>query len=63
MKAYVEKSGCIGCGTCVAICPQAFQMNEDGLAEVFVDPIPDEVKASTIDAKNACPVSVIIVEE
>ena len=34
MKARVEE-GCISCGTCVAVCPEVFRFNDDGLAEAY----------------------------
>jgi ferredoxin len=30
----VDKKKCIGCGACAATCPQVFEMNDDGKAEV-----------------------------
>ncbi len=33
MIAKVDPDTCIGCGTCPAICPEVFQMNDNGLAE------------------------------
>lgn len=60
MKAFVDKSGCIACGMCVSICPDAFQIGSDGLAEVYIEPVPSETSA--LEARNNCPVSVISVE-
>jgi len=37
IKAFVDKSGCIACGMSVSICPDAFQIGSNGLAEVYVD--------------------------
>ncbi len=62
MKATIDRSGCIGCGLCPSICPEVFQMADDGLAEVIVDEIPENVEGSAGEAQEACPVSVIHVE-
>jgi len=62
MKAFVDKSGCIACGMCVSICPDAFQIGSDGLAEVYVEPIPENLEKSTLEARDNCPVSVISTE-
>lgn len=33
-KLIVDKETCIGCGTCVALCPDVFEIKEDGKSEV-----------------------------
>lgn len=33
MKATVDRNGCIGCGLCAEICPDVFDIADDGLAE------------------------------
>jgi ferredoxin len=37
-------------------------MAEDGLAEVYVDEVPEEVEEAAKEAEDSCPVSVITVE-
>ena len=62
MKASIDRSGCIGCGLCASVCPEVFRMADDGLAEVYVDPVPDGAEASAAEAQEGCPVSVITLE-
>ncbi len=62
MKASIDRDGCTGCTLCAAICPEVFQMDDEGLAEVIVDEIPAEVEDSAIEACEACPVEVITIE-
>lgn len=62
MNAYVDKSGCIGCGLCAEICPDVFRMGDDGLAEAFA-PVRLQVASLALEAKEACPVSVITLED
>ena len=40
MKASINRDGCIACGLCESTCPQVFRMADDGLAEVYTDPVP-----------------------
>ena len=35
----IDKDKCIGCGACVATCPDVFDFGDDGLAEVINDEI------------------------
>jgi len=30
MKIILEREKCIGCGSCVSVCPKFFEMGEDG---------------------------------
>lgn len=62
MNASINRDGCIGCGLCAGTCPEVFQMADDGLAEVYLDPVPDNLIDSALQAMNECPVSVITVE-
>ena len=33
-QAYVDQEECIGCESCVQLCPEVFEMNDDAKAEV-----------------------------
>ncbi len=59
MKLCVNKDLCLGCGQCHALAPQVFEIGEDGLAEVMVDEIPEELLEDAMDAKDGCPTSAI----
>lgn len=55
----VNKDLCIGCGACQAVAPEIFEIEDDGLANVYVDEIPEDLKDDAIDAKEGCPTSAI----
>ena len=57
----VNKITCIGCGTCPALCPKTFSMNEEGIA-VVTDP-EGESEAEIQEAIEACPVDAISWDE
>ncbi|MDF2820440.1 MAG: ferredoxin [Clostridiales bacterium] len=63
MKASVDPDLCIGCGLCPSVCPEVFQMNDDDLAEAYVDEVPDELFKEAEDARDGCPTSAISLDE
>lgn len=62
MKAVIDRKGCIACGLCTSICPEAFRMADDGYAEVYADPVPESAEETAEEARGNCPVSVISVK-
>ena len=59
MKASVDPDLCVGTGSCVAICPEVFQLNDDGIAEVKKEQIPADLEDSCREAAESCPVEAI----
>jgi len=55
---YIDEEECIACGSCVEICPEVFQMREDGEKAVVLKPEggPEDLIQEAIDT---CPVSCI----
>lgn len=62
MKGFVDKNACVGCGLCTGICPEIFEMNDEGLAVGSENEIPENLLESANDAKDQCPVSAITIE-
>jgi ferredoxin len=55
----VNKELCIGCGTCVSICSECFQLGADNKAEA-IESCDQNAHAEKINqAKDACPVQAI----
>jgi len=60
MKVSVDKSKCIGCGACVSMCPDVFEMSDDHKSVVKNSDCEGcDCKA----AASACPVGAITVTE
>lgn len=62
MKASIDRDGCIACELCATTCPDVFRMADDGLAEVYVEEVPEGAEGCAKEAEEGCPTSVIKVE-
>lgn len=60
MKLKVLNDVCIGCGACQAICPDCFEINDEGIAEAIVKEVPEEFVEDATDALEGCPVGAIV---
>ncbi|MAF20417.1 MAG: ferredoxin [Parcubacteria group bacterium] len=62
MKIKIDQEACIGCGSCQAICPDFFEMNEENKAEVKkTDSGANDDCVQ--EAVEICPVDVIKVDK
>lgn len=59
-KVKVLKDVCIGCGACQAICSDVYEIEDDGLAKVIVDEVPENLEEDAMDALENCPTSAIV---
>ena len=57
MKVVVNRDNCIGCGACEALCPEVFQIDDEGLSSVINNGNIDEEKVN--EAVESCPTSAI----
>ena len=60
MKVVVNQGNCIGCGACESICPEIFQINDEGLSTVIgseedFNNHEEEIR----DALDSCPTGAI----
>lgn len=58
MAKITVNESCIGCGTCVGVASDVFEMNDEGLSSVIGDDV-DSAK----EAAESCPVEAIEVED
>ena len=61
MKVMIDRSGCIGCGLCATTCPEVFELDSEGLAEVIGS--PEGYENGVKEAADGCPVEVIHTED
>ena len=62
MKAKVNEN-CIGCGSCIAMCEEVFEFNDNGFAEAKDKELNDEEKEMVNNIILMCPVEAISIEE
>ena len=62
MKVVVDENLCTGCGLCVDVCPEVFEMPE-ALSIVKAVEITEDIEEKVREAAESCPVEAIIVEE
>lgn len=60
-KITVDQEKCIGCGACAALCPEVFEMGEDGKSHVKNAAACE--KSDCQGALEGCPVQAISWEE
>jgi ferredoxin len=63
MKATVNEDLCIGCESCVDICPDVFEMKGELAVCRFDDDILEEFEDACREAAESCPVEAIEIEE
>ena len=61
MRATVNEE-CIGCGLCEGTAGDVFEIGDEGVAEVVVDEVPEELEDDVQDAADNCPVGAIELE-
>ena len=59
-KIEVDQELCIGCGACVNLCPDIFELQDDGKANIVNE--DGSKKCDYEIAINSCPVGAIKVE-
>jgi len=61
IRPKVDKNKCIGCGLCVSICPQVFELGDDGKSKI-INPNACE-GCNCKEAAESCPAQAIILEK
>ena len=59
MKVKVNQDACIGCGACLSIAEDLFEMNEDGLSHAKVNEVPEDKQDQAKEAIESCPTGAI----
>lgn len=63
MRVRIDKSKCHGHNRCVALAPDVFDVDDEGLAVVVLDPVPEAQNKRVRRAELACPERAITIED
>ncbi len=55
MRVNVDSDRCRGHGVCWSLCPQVFELTDDGYSVVLVDDVPVELEDAVRAAVLQCP--------
>lgn len=61
VKIIFNLDDCVGCGACVSVCPENWDLDDSGKAKPKETQV-DEVGCNS-DAADMCPTNAIIIEE
>lgn len=63
MKVRVDSGVCAGFSACLGLCPDVFELHNDGYAIVRVGEVPQEHEDAVRQAVSQCPTGAISVSE
>jgi ferredoxin len=63
MRVRIDYDLCTGDGICEEICPEVFEVREDGLAYVKDEVVDADLEEAVREAAEQCPSEAIFIEE
>ena len=55
MKVTVDEDRCAGHGMCVTLCPEEFELTDDGWSVAKLEEVPPELESAAREAIEHCP--------
>jgi ferredoxin len=60
MKIHVDRDKCTGIGVCESLCPDMFEVGDDGWLNLIQgEAIPDDIAADVDAAVSGCPTAAL----
>ena len=59
MEVYIDPDLCISCGTCIDICPEVYDWDDNGKAHNQLEHVPPELEDCAREGLESCPVEAI----
>jgi len=63
VKVFVDDERCKGHGMCCGVCPEVFDLTDDGYAVTLVTEVPEQWRQAVRTAVSQCPERAISIEE
>jgi len=63
MEVKILEDECTACGICEDVCPEVFELGDEDVAVVKVNPVPEEHQESCREATDECPSEAIVISE
>lgn len=58
-KVYADTSLCCGYGLCTQICPEIYQLNDQGMVYLATDTVPPQLLDAAVEGAECCPAGVL----
>lgn len=59
MRVIVDENRCEGHGQCQDTAPDVFELNDEGVSVVLLDPIPDALRQQAEAGVRVCPMAAL----
>jgi ferredoxin len=63
VKVTVDYDVCASTGSCMQVCPEVFEVRNDGYLYVLQEEPPEELRPKVVEAAELCPTGAITVED
>jgi ferredoxin len=63
LKVVANRSACCGYGVCAEICPEVFQLDDNGIVVLVTDTVPAGLEEKAREGAAACPQNALEVIE
>jgi len=62
MRVVVDFDLCSATGGCAQVCPEVFEVRDDGYLYVLIEEPGEELRATVTEAADLCPTAAITIE-
>ena len=63
MRVIVDFDVCASTGSCMQVCPQVFEVRNDGYLYILQEEPPEELRDRVTQAADLCPTGAITIED
>lgn len=63
LKVIANRAACCGYGVCAEICPEVYQLDDNGIVVLVTDTVPEGIEEKAREGAAACPQNALEVVE